>query len=278
MFTTNNQKYELYQKHLGFCWELVLIENIVNPSATDALNFIEKHHLSKPDKTLIMLIGDCMIDYRGRARSFLDWGERIIMIKQDGTVLVHQPVLREPVNWQPTGSKTEFKIKEDKLILRANHKKPPEKMKITFRNVQTINVSSLHDNAKLIISGMETDVVNEIIRNPKIIEEGLRISKREKHVKSGMIDLFGYDINHTPIVIEVKRSLANISAVQQLRMYVNDIKKDIDDADVRGILCAPRVPDMVKNLLSDYGLEWQEVERNIVLPDNYQKTLKEFLE
>jgi hypothetical protein len=30
---------------------------------------------------------------------------------------------------------------------------------------------------------------------------------------------------------------------------------------------------MVKNLLSDYGLEWQEVERKIVMPDDYQKTL-----
>jgi RecB family endonuclease NucS len=123
---------------------------------------------------------------------------------------------------------------------------------------------------------MEADVVNEILSNPDIIEEGLRISKREKHVKSGMIDLFGYDKEHVPVIIEVKRSLANISAAQQLRMYVGDIKKDIDVAKVRGILCAPRVPDMVKKLLSDYGLEWREVERKILLPDDYQKTLREF--
>jgi len=253
-----------------------LTENISNPSATDALRFIEENHTSKPEKTTLMLIGDCMIDYRGRARSFLDWGERIIMIKQDGTVLVHQPIMREPVNWQPCGSKTEFKVKKDNLILRAHHNKPPEKMKINFRNIQTITASSLKDNAKLVISGMEIDVVNQIVNNPEIIEGGLRISKREKHVKSGLIDLYGYDKNHTPVIIEVKRSLATIPAVHQLRMYVNDMKKDVDDAEVRGILCAPRIPDMVKNLLSDYGLEWQEVERKIILPDDYQKTLVEF--
>lgn len=253
-----------------------MTKNITNPNASDALKFIEKYHKSKPEKTMLMVIGDCMIDYRGRARSLLDWGERVIMIKQDGTVLVHQPVMREPVNWQPTGSKTTFSMKNDKLILRSNHKKPPEKMKITFRDLQIVTVNALHDKAKLVISGMETDVVNEIISNPDIIEDGLRISKREKHVKSGMIDLFGYDINHKPVVIEVKRSLANINAVQQLRMYVNDIKKDVDEAEVRGILCAPRIPDMVKNLLSDYGLEWQEVERNVILPDDFQKTLKEY--
>ncbi len=255
---------------------IALTENVLNPSASDALGFIEKHHRSKADKTTLILVGDCMIDYRGRARSFLDWGERIIMIKQDGAVLVHQPMMREPINWQPPGSKTEYSVKKDQLVLRCRHTKPPEKMKIVFRDVKLVTTTSLSDNAKLVISGMEADVVNEIISNPGIIEGGLRISKREKHVKSGMIDLFGYDKNHTPVVIEVKSSLANISAVQQLRMYVNDVKNDVDEVDVRGILCAPRVPDMVKKLLSDYGLEWQEVERHVILPDDFQKTLKDF--
>jgi len=95
-------------------------------------------------------------------------------------------------------------------------------------------------------------------------------------VKSGMIDLFGYDKDHVPVIIEVKRSLASISAVQQLRMYVNDVKRDVKKANVRGILCAPRVPDMVKKLLSDYDLEWKEVERQVVLPDDWQRTLKDF--
>ena len=253
-----------------------MTNSILNTTSSNALEFIEKYHKSKADKTILLIIGDCMIDYRGRARSFLDWGERIIMIKQDGAVLVHQPIMREPVNWQPSGSKTDFSVKNDLLILRSHHNRPPEKMKISFRTIKLIATSTLYDKAKLLISGMETDVVNEIISNPEVVEKGLRISKREKHVKSGMIDLFGYDLNHIPVVIEVKRSLATISAVQQLRMYVNDIKKDVDTANVRGILCAPRIPDMVKKLLTDYDLEWKEVERNIVLPDDYQKTLNEF--
>jgi hypothetical protein len=29
--------------------------------------------------------------------------------------------------------------------------------------------------------------------------------------------------------------------------------------------------------MSDYGLEWQVVEREVVLPDDWQKTLKDFL-
>ena len=257
--------------------KIILTNNIISPVASDALTFIKKYHKSRAEKTLLIIIGDCMIDYRGRARSFLDWGDRVIMIKQDGAVLVHQPVMREPVNWQPSGSKSDFRIEKDHLILRSHHTRPPEKMKIIFRQIQFVSVSCLHDKAELVISGMEVDVVNEIISNPGLIEEGLRISKREKHVKSGIIDLFCYDKNHIPVVIEVKRSLANINAVHQLRMYVSDLKKDVHAAKVRGILCAPRIPDMVKKLLAEYNLEWQEVERKVVIHDDYQKTLKEYI-
>ena len=253
-----------------------MLKTILNPTSKDSLSFIKKHHKSKPEKTMLILIGDCMVDYRGRAQSILDWGERIVMIKQDGNVLVHRPEMREPVNWQPSGSITDFEGENESLVIRSRHNHPPEKMKIIFRNVHLIVATSLRDTANLAIAGMEADVVNQIVSEPSIIEEGLRISKREKQVKSGMIDLFCYDKEHTPTIIEVKRSVANISAVHQLRMYVSDIKNDVEEANVRGILCAPHVPDMVKHLLSDYDLEWREVERKVIIPDDWQKTLKDF--
>lgn len=253
-----------------------MFEQILNPSVSDALGFVDKYHRGRADKTMLLIVGDCRVDYRGRARSLLDWGERMVMVKQDGTVLVHQPVMREPVNWQPSGTAIKYSVKDDQLVVRSRHTRPPEKMKIVFKNIKTVMVTSLCDNAELVVAGMETDIVNQIIIDPSVIEEGLRISKREKHVKSGLIDLYGFDRDHVPVVIEVKRSKANISAVQQLRMYVNDVKKDVKKANVRGILCAPSVPDMVKRLLSDYGLEWQEVERQVVIPDDFQKTLKDF--
>jgi RecB family endonuclease NucS len=252
------------------------MQTILHPSASDALQFIKEHHSARPEKTMLLVLGDCLVDYHGRAKSLLDWGERLIIIKQDGTVLVHQPVMREPVNWQPTGSITEFKTKENHLIVQSRNNKPPEKMKVTFRQLKLVTATSLVDQATLVISGMEIDVVNQIVNDPSIIEEGLRIVKREKPVKTGSIDLYGFDKNHVPVVIEVKRSLATISSAHQLRMYVTDIKKDRTEPKVRGILCAPRIPNMVKKLLKEQGLEWCEVERKVVLPDNRQKTLKEF--
>lgn len=251
--------------------------NIIQyPSASHAKSFVKKHHQKKPEKTVLQLIGTCTVDYQGRAKSFLDWGDRIIILKQDGNLMVHQPTLREPINWQPAGSITEFTVKNNMFILKSRHRKPPEKMTISFKEIFSALVCSLKDNAELKIAGMEADVVNHIIENPSCIEEGLRIHKQEKQVNSGMIDLFAYDKNHTPVIIEVKRSLATISNVHQLRMYVNDIQHESEKSIVRGILCAPRIPDMIKNLLIDYNMEWKEVEHEIVLPDDQQKTLKEF--
>src|SRR5512136_1631185 len=153
------------------------MHTVLHPSASDALHFIKEHHSSRPEKTMLLVMGDCMVDYHGRAKSLLDWGERLILIKQDGTVLVHQPIMREPVNWQPTGSITEFKTKDELLIINCRHLKPAEKMQVTFRHLKLVTATSLIDKANLVISGMEIDVVNQIVDNPSIIEAGLRIVK-----------------------------------------------------------------------------------------------------
>ncbi|MBS3802297.1 MAG: endonuclease NucS [Candidatus Thermoplasmatota archaeon] len=253
-----------------------VVEIIQYPSASEAKSFIEKHHLKKPEKTILQIIGSCTVDYRGRAKSVLDWGERFIIIKPDGNLMVHQPVLREPINWQPAGSTTEFRVDDELFIVYSRHRKPSEKMIISFKEIFSIVICELKDTAQLKIVGMESDVVNHIIKDPSCVEDGLRIHKQEKQVDSGMIDLFAYDKSHTPVIIEVKRSLATISNVHQLRMYVNDMRHESESANVRGILCAPRIPDMIKNLLLDYNLEWKKVEHEIVLPDDKQKTLTDF--
>jgi len=253
-----------------------MIKNILNPNPKKSLNFVNKYHIIKPEKTLILIIGNCMVNYDGRAKSFLDWGQRIILIKQDDTILIHRPKMREPVNWQPSGSKIHFSIKKNNFILKSYNSNLNEKMKIIFRDIDIIISSHIKDEAKLIISGMERDIVDQIVTNPSLIEEGLYVSKREKKVKSGLIDLYGFDKKHIPVIIEVKRSQATISSVHQLRSYVNDIKKDFKNVKIRGILCAPKIPEMVKKLLSEYNLEWKEIERKVILYNDNQKTLKEY--
>ena len=137
-------------------------------------------------------------------------------------------------------------------------------------------ISKMYDKAVLQIVGMEKDIVDKIVENPDVIEPDLRILKREKQTGCGMIDLFGYDKNKNPVIIEVKRSLATLSSVNQLRMYVNEMNQDNKKIKIRGILCAPRIPTIVKRLLEDYKLEYKEFGWQHELNDDHQKTIDEY--
>jgi RecB family endonuclease NucS len=58
--------------------------------------------------SVLIVVGCCCVEYSGRARSTLGWGERIVIVKPDGSVLVHQRAGREPVNWQPPGTRVRY--------------------------------------------------------------------------------------------------------------------------------------------------------------------------
>lgn len=88
---------------MGSCLERKPVETFTNPTLEATAKIVndgfEKH------KTLL-LIGNCWVDYQGRASSTLGLGERIIIIKEDKALLVHRPRGYEPVNWMPGGKVT----------------------------------------------------------------------------------------------------------------------------------------------------------------------------
>nr|QNO47752.1 endonuclease NucS [Methanosarcinales archaeon ANME-2c ERB4] len=163
------------------------------------------------------MVGCCSVEYVGRARSTLGWGERIVIVKPDGSVLVHQRVGREPVNWQPPDTRVRYQTETDDgtalFVIYSYRFKPPEKMYVRFKNIETISAHMLRDDQALQITGAESDIADRIMSNPSVIEEGLRITDREKQTRSGAIDLYGIDRDHTPAIIEIKRSQPTPSAV-----------------------------------------------------------------
>ena len=54
-------------------------------------------------KKVLVLVGTCTVEYQGRAKSTLSLGDRILIIKRDGAVLVHRPIGYAPVNYQRPG-------------------------------------------------------------------------------------------------------------------------------------------------------------------------------
>lgn len=83
---------------------------LVEPTLAEAKMLIEKAFVQR--RTLIVA-GNCKVDYVGRASSKLELGERLLIIKADGSLLVHRPTGYEPVNWQPSGSIFHAQLKDD---------------------------------------------------------------------------------------------------------------------------------------------------------------------
>lgn len=245
---------------------------LVSPRAEEALAF-SQNVLSKE---MLVIIGRCRIKYRGRAKSFLDFGDRLIVVKKDGSLLVHRNEKYTPVNWQPPGTRVEYSIEGDAFVLSAVRPNPPEKMMVEFKEIQLMASASLEDEAEMRITGMERDFVEKIIADPSCIEEGFRLLREEKATYSGSIDLYGVDKEGNKVIVEVKRSQASPSAVMQLEAYINDFKKKNKGAKIRGILIAPRIPPMVRRLLEDRGLEYKELEYEFELADDKQKSLSEY--
>lgn len=229
---------------------------LIEPSLAEAKVLIEKAFVQR--RTLIVA-GNCQVNYTGRANSKLELGERLLIIKSDGSLLVHRPVGYEPVNWQPSGSVFHTQIKGDLLEVHAVRQKPRENVKVLFTKVLTISVLSLQDAGDFTLNASEEDMHKAILVKPDLIEDGFKPISYEKKVEPGFVDVYGTDKQGRLVVVEVKRKTASKEAVLQLAGYIDAIKVKAD-RPIRGLLVAPSLGKDVQRMLSTLGLEFKALD------------------
>lgn len=253
--------------------------NILRTPTFESAEKILKDSL-REDQT-ILLIGSCIVNYEGRAGSVLPEGERIIIIKPDGTLLVHQNKKREPVNWNPPGCKSRVQLRDEGLQIISKRSDPEEKLSIIFKDLKTVISSELEDEEELQLIGTEEDLVRSIVQNPELIEESFTPKEKNKSIKTGEIDLYGIDSEGKGVIIEFKRGKATSSAVWQLSRYVEELEKKINK-EIRGIVAAPKITSGASSLLDEQNLEYVRIEElptrsfEDVVYDKSQKRIKEF--
>jgi len=229
---------------------------LVNPKLTEAASVIEKAFMQR--RTLIVA-GKCQVSYTGRAKSTLEPGERILIIKEDGSVLVHRPVGYEPVNWQPPGSVFHVQTKADSIEVHAVRQKPRESLRVTFDKIFMVSALSLMDAGEFSLYASEHDMHKAILLKPSLLEEGFKPISYEKKVEPGFVDVYGVDKNGKLVVVEVKRKTAGKDAVLQLAKYIDAIKSKAD-RELRGVLVAPSLAKDVQRLLVTLGLEFKALD------------------
>lgn len=223
------------------------------PKVEEALSAIREGISSRRN---IIIIGNCWADYFGRANSKLEPGERIVLIKSDGSTLIHRPRDYAPVNWQPPGSLFRTKIKEDRLSIRVFRRKERESLELTFDRLYLVAVLSLVDLGEFHLYASEEDMRNAILAEPSLVEEGFRPATIERPIESGFVDILGFDTAGKLTVVEIKRKAVGREAVLQLERYVETLRKDAGK-EVRGILVGPATSKGIQGLLATLNLEFK---------------------
>lgn len=224
-----------------------------NPSLKEAYLAVRRG-ISK--RRTIIVVGNCSVDYEGRASSRLEPGERMILFKSDGSALVHRTREYAPVNWQPPGSLFRTRIDEGRLVVRVFRRKEKEVLEIVMDRVLLVAVLDLVDAGEFYLYASEKDMKQAILLQPSLIEEGFRPLKAERPVEPGFIDILGVDGENVLTVVEIKRKAANKEAVLQLKKYLDVFKIDAD-REVRGILVAPELARGAQKMLAALGLEFK---------------------
>lgn len=229
----------------------MVTETIVEPTAADIQTAVSQVTASS---VVAVLFAECEIEYEGRAAGYTGPGDRIVLCKPDGTLLVHRPTGNDPVNWQPPGGTFSVTRQDDALSLTARRSDPPETVTIRLNTVYSLTLYRGEDSAALQLHGTEADMHRYIRDHPDEIEEGLRIIEHERDTPYGSIDLFARDATGQPVLLEVKRRQATQAHVDQLKRYMSLFQETNPDA--RGVLVAPAASDDVKRSLRDNGLEF----------------------
>ena len=229
---------------------------VANPRLEEALAVIEKAFSQR--RTLIVA-GSCSVHYVGRAKSTLEPGERLLIVKEDGSLLVHRPTGYEPVNWQPAGSAFHVQTKEDMLEIHAVRQKPRESVRVLFKTIYMVSSMSLRDSGEFSLNATEEDMHKAILMKPSLLEEGFKPISYEKKVEPGFVDIYGEDKNGKFVVVEVKRKTAGKEAALQLAKYMDSIENKTN-RKLRGVLVAPSLAKDVQRLLSTLGLEFKSLD------------------
>lgn len=206
-----------------------------------------------------LLVAECGVRYRGRGSSSLGTGQRLVVLKQDGSVLVHRPFGYEPVNWQPPGSIVSTELAGGKLVIRAARLKPHEELIVEVSRVELAAWGKLVDEGELVMHGSEEELRDALVENPDVIEEGLKPVQVERRTRAGFVDALFLDSRGRLVAVEVKRGTAGVEAVLQLKRYVEALKRELG-VEVRGVLVAERLARGARGLLAREGLEFKSVD------------------
>jgi RecB family endonuclease NucS len=205
-----------------------------------------------------LIVARCEVSYTGRVDARLPLSARLVVLKADGSVLVHADAGGyRPLNWMTPPTVVEEA--EGLIVVRKRAGRGEDRLEIRLHEVLSDTRHELGEAAPLEKDGVERDLQEALATAPEALEPGLRLVRREWPTDLGPVDLLCRDADGGWVAVEVKR-VATIDAVEQLCRYLERIRLDPAKAGCRGILAAQRCKPQAATLAAARGLRCATVD------------------
>jgi RecB family endonuclease NucS len=196
-----------------------------------------------------LVIARCQVDYVGRLTAHLPMAQRLLMVKADGSVLVHSDGgSYKPLNWM---SPPCWLIEEPGMWIVEN--KAGEKLVIKIEELLHEAKYELGVDPGLVKDGVEAHLQELLAEHVTTMGEGWTLVRREFPTAIGPVDLMCRDKNGVSVAVEIKRR-GEIDGVEQLTRYLELLNRDPLLAPVLGVFAAQQIKPQARTLAEDRGI------------------------
>lgn len=221
-----------------------------------------------------ILVARCSVDYSGRLTAHLPTATRVLMVKADGSVLVHSDGgSYKPLNWmsppcvlresEPTEQQAADGVSQ---IWTVTASKSDDTLVVAIHEVLHEVSEDLGVDPGLVKDGVEAHLQKLLAEQVDLLGAGHTLVRREYPTAIGPVDLMvrppqplavehdGAAAAVRHVAVEIKRR-ATIDAVEQLTRYLELLNRDPLLAPVRGVLAAQTIAPQARTLASDRGID-----------------------
>jgi endonuclease len=196
-----------------------------------------------------LVIARCSVDYVGRLSAHLPTAVLLIMVKADGSVLVHSDGgSYKPLNWMSPPCRLEESPGAWRVVSKGG-----EELRITIEEVLHDSSHELGVDPGLVKDGVEAHLQELLAAQVHLLGEGWRLVRREYPTAIGPVDLMCRDGKSGAVAVEIKRR-GDIDGVEQLTRYLELLNRDPLLSPVRGVFAAQEIRPQARVLAEDRGI------------------------
>ena len=197
-----------------------------------------------------LVVARCSVDYVGRLTAHLPLATRVLMVKADGSVLVHSDGgSYKPLNWMSPPCT----LREDGRHWTVTNK-AGEQLVITVEEVIHDSSHELGIDPGLQKDGVEAHLQQLLADRCEVLGTGWKLVRREYPTDIGPVDLLCRDADGRHVAVEIKRR-GEIDGVEQLARYLERLDRDPLLRPVRGVFAAQEIKPQARVLATERGID-----------------------